>query len=286
MKKMFLFLSLIFALPAGADNYFIREPRLTGISKDEAATILELIRTAVEQNHQQIVEKEKDAKFTLRTKILKLGNAYVVTVDKFQDDKMVTDAQMKAEKFEEFDNVTSRLVRSVVTGVPLKADVRTNDVTENEAITGVRRRDTVNRWYFGMGPGQVTHVNSTRTLFNLGIGYFFEINPEWALKIIYDGTGGSDFSYLALGTNYYFSDHNTSPLVTAELGYGSASMDTSILGINSDAVSAFVVGAGAGYQFFRTSKVNLEILAHAAVLMGSNHLGTPFKYGLRVGIYW
>ena len=116
-----------------------------------------------------------------------------------------------------------RVVRSVVHEIPLNQDGTVQDVTENEAIKGTRRKDTVNRWYFGMGPGLVTHVNSTRTLFNFAIGYYFEIDPEWALKIVYEGTS-DNFDYLAIGANYYFDDHDSSPVITGELGYGTASM--------------------------------------------------------------
>lgn len=272
-------------LQASADTFFVRDLKASGLSKDDATTVIELVRTSVETARHQLVENEKDAKFVLHPKILKLGSSYIVTLSKTRDNKTVYGTQLKAERFEELDNVVNRVVRSVISEVALAESGTVADVTENEAIKGTRRRDTVNRWYIGMGPAFVTNVRSTRGLFNLGIGYFFEIDPEWALKIVYEGS--TRFNYLALGASHYFSQSGRTPLVTAELGYGSASIDTgSWFNREDETISNFVVGGGVGYQFFRTSKVNLEILLHGAVITGANHLGTPFKYGGRVGIYW
>jgi hypothetical protein len=284
--KILAILSLLVGFSAIADTYFIKKPhKVVGISKDETETIDELIATGLENQKQQVVENEASAKYVLNLKYIKLGKAVIINADKSQGGKDVYSTQMKAEKTEELDNVTSRITRSIVfDGRPDQQEATVKDVTENEAIQGTRRKDTVNRWYFGMGPTWVDKVNASRGVFNLAIGYYWEIDPMWALKIVYDGSAGN-FNYVALGTNYYFSDHKQSPLVTAELGWGGASTDDSVT-VKSESINGWVIGAGAGYQFFRTSKVNLEILAHAAVMTESNHLGNPAKYGIRVGIYW
>jgi hypothetical protein len=284
MKFVLPFLLLFGSAQVLADNYYVRELKSPGVAKDDVATITELIKNAVESTGNHVVDTENGAKYALRSKILKLGGAYILTVDKVRDSKTQFSTQLKAEHFEELDNVVSRVIRSVIKEVAIVDNGTVHDVTENEAIQGTRRKDTVNRWYIGMGPGTVSHVNSTRTLFDFSLGYFFEIDPEWALKIIYDGTG-SNFSYLALGTNYYFTDKRSSPMATMHLGYGSASIDTDSW-FHSDTISGFVVGGGVGYQFFRTSKVNLELLLSADVLTQANSLGTPAKFGFRVGIYW
>lgn len=284
-KWLFFLIAGFIGMSAYADSYFIKKPHKTvGLSKDESDTIDELISAALESQGQQLVDNESSANFSLHLKYIKLGKSVVINADKWQAGKLDYSTQMKAEKLEELDNVTSRIVRALIHDGGSAQEAKVSDVTENEAMRGTRRKDTVNRWYFGMGPAWVDKVNNTRSNFNFGLGYYFEIDPEWALKIVYDGTAAS-FNYLALGANYYFNDHKQSPIVTAELGYGTAWADdsTSFLG---ETTSGWVLGAGAGYQFFRTSKVNLEILAHVAVMTGSNHFGNPAKYGLRLGLYW
>jgi hypothetical protein len=283
MKNVLVTLCLLFGFSAAADTYFVRDSKLTGVSKEDAATIHELITADIDLLHQTVADSEKDAKYALQPRVMKLGNSFVLTIQKNSNGKSIFSSQMKADRFEELDNVVERVVRSVVQEVPIDKNGTVKDVTENEATKGQRRKDTVNRWYLGMGPAFATSVNSTQVLFNWSIGYFFEIDPEWALKILYDGT--SRFGNFNLGANYYFSEGRYTPLVTASLGYGFAVVNSNDV-LSSDPIGGFVAGAGFGYQFFRTSKVNLEILAHGEVIAATNHLGTPTQWGVRVGILW
>lgn len=278
---------LFTAVAAHADTFEVPEIQSPAVDAGQAATVSELIRANVAEIPNQSVVA-RNGQFQLRAKLLKLGNSYVVTLQKVQKDQVRFASQLKATTFDDMDNVVARLVRSVVTEKPVDKDATVKDVTTAESTQGIRRRETVNRWYFGMGPGGTINAGGSAANFNLAIGYYFEIDPSVAVKIVYDGTS-SRFNYLNLGANYYFSDKNYSPVVTGELGYGSASQarrNTNYLIDEFDKVNGFILGAGAGYQFFRTSKVNLEILAHFAVMMNNNDRGVPSKYGLRVGVYW
>lgn len=286
MSKSVIVLSVIFATTVYGATFNVQKAQMVGIDSEDSQTITELIKSSIKEDGKNEVVAS-GGNFTLTTKVMKLGSAYVVTMEKRHGDKAVFSTQMKAARFEEMDNVVNRLVHAVINEVAVNKDVTVKDVTETESITGVRRKETVNRWYIGLGPAAGMNTDGKGALFNLAFGYFFEIDPSWALKVAYDATGSS-MGYLALGANHYFSNRDRSPMVMAEAGYGvaySQRQPTSSYYI-TESVSGFVLGFGYGYQFFRTSKVNLEILAHAAFMMNNNDRGVPGKAGLRIGIYW
>lgn len=288
MKLQFyllVLLTLCLGVAAKADSYFVADTILAGVSKEDGSAITELVKSTLrDSNENKIADKPSDAKYILKPRLLKLGAAYVLTIEKIEDGKTKFSSQMKAEKIEEMDNVVGRLVRSVITEVPVKGDARVADVTDNESVKGLQRRETVKRFYIGLGPGGSGKTMSVGTQFNWALGYYWEINPIAAVKVFYDGTSDR-FNYLGLGGNYYFSDHDSSPLVTGELGYGSAYRRSVDLAI-SESTNGFVLGGGVGYQLFRTSKVNLELLVHAGLMLTTNSEGNPSKFGVRLGLYW
>ncbi len=281
--NFFLQLTLHFAV---ASTFTIGELKSVGTTTEESNTVQELMSSAVTgAGHHSVVGK--NGQFVLNPRLVKLGSAYIFTVEKYKNDESIFSSQMKAQRFDEIDNVVTRVVESAIDEVAVNKNGKVDSVTENEVTGSLRRRGTINRWYIGFGPAGGVNVGDQNTFFNFALGYFFEIDPHSAIKVFYDQTSDR-FGYVGLGANYYFSDRDQSPLITADLGYGGASIRNKDDNIFShvESVHGFAAGVGAGYQFFRTSKVNMEVLFHVASLLNSNRDGLPLKYGLRVGVYF
>ncbi len=288
MKNMLFLFFIIFTMWASADTVFVEPTKGTGLNTDEnLATVTELVKSSIrDQNKHQLVDDQKKAQLTLRSRLLRLGSSYVMTIEKYDGPNLKFSSQIKAKNFEEMDNVCARLVRAVIDEVTLKTDSRVDDVTENEQVAGTRRKDTVNRWNFGFGPARVYNLNENDTQMNWNLGYNWEVDPNFALKIFLDGTS-SRASQLGIGVNYYMNNRDISPVVYAGLGYGSTTIkdEGNFFGLG-ETKTGFAVGAGVGVQFFRTSRVNLELLLHASHHLTANRMGAPGVYGLRVSLYW
>lgn len=283
MKKILLStLFVCLSAVAFAESYMVQEATSMGVSKDDAAAATELIRSAVAESKNQLVTQ--GAKYTLKPKIMKLGNAYMMTLEKYEGGTLKYSSQMKSATIEEMDKVSRRLVRAVMDEVSAGNDARIQDVTETEAVANNKRKEALRRWYLGMGPSFASNVNNSNTIFGWSIAYAWEM-PSAALKLYLDGVG-ANFVHYGIGGHYYFSDRDGSPLVGAQLGYGNSLKTASGIGFSDEPVSGFSLGANVGYQFFRTSTVGLEISLYGAMLMAKNSLGNPTVYGLRVGLYF
>jgi hypothetical protein len=104
------------------------------------------------------------------------------------------------------------------------------------------------------------------------VSYAWEVRDQAAIKILADGAARMAFG--GIGGDYFFSDRDISPLLELDLGYGGA----------KDHSSGFALGGGAGYQFFRTSAVTLEVLLHYATIFEPAHENNPGIFGMRVGL--
>ena len=272
---------LLFSLSAFSDTYFVQETATGALSKEDASTTTELIRSTInETGSHQTVGNAASAQYVLEPKLLKLGNSYIMPLQKQKAGKVVFSSQLKAKSIDELDGIVARLVRAVIDEVPVKADVRVNDVTETEAVSGTRRKEAQKHWYFGFGPYGSNNLGDNGVLYDLDIAYAWDVN-SFSIKIFWDGafpgsnSGSNAFSDLGLGLNYFMKDTDMTPILEGDLGYGGA-----------NSTSGFVGGVGFGWEFFRTSSINFEILLRYAVLFNQTPIGTPSVYGLRIGLYF
>ncbi|CAM5999559.1 unnamed protein product [Sphagnum balticum] len=271
---------------ASASSYFVQDATTIGLSKDDAATATELIRAAVSENGSQVEESSSKAKFQLRPKLMKLGSAYLLKIDKLEGNKAIFSAQMKAESLEELDRVAKRVTRSVMDEVQASDTSQIEDITQEEMTKNNRRKQVLRRWSLGLGPSFVTNANNNGALFGYSIAFNWDQITS-ALKIYLDGASGN-FIHFGIGGNYYFTKDDITPVVMAQMGYGSSykNNDPNNPGSNSETTTGFVVGTGVGYQFFRTSSVTLELLLHGALMLNRNSLGNPAMVGFRTSLYF
>lgn len=277
--KHLLFLTLFFSTLSHANTYFIEEA--TGpVSKDDLATVTVLIKSVVtELGHTQ--SQIKDAKFILKPKLLKLGNAYILSIDKTEGGKLTYSSQLKSLKVEDLDEVAKRVARSVIKEVPIREDARVSDVTEVESKEGTRRREARQHLYVTFGPAGAINMESSGAYYSLGLGNLWDLG-RFGVKLFWEGAfasaGGNKgtFSDIGIGMNYYLTERDSTALVSADVGYAT---------VSPFGATGYALGAGAGYQIFRTASVNLEAMLHYTILLNSGAKGTPSVYTLRLGLY-
>lgn len=278
---------LLSGASARADSYYVEDPAITGGYQDEATAFYELIRVAVmRQGSNQVIEEPEKADYILRPKLLKLGSAFSVAIEKREDGRTVFASHHKANSIENLDEVTARLVRAVIDEVPLKDDVRVGDVTEEEVDKGVRRKGVVNRTYVGFGPSFVSdNIDpDAGVLLSLSFGYGWDLNTallKFFADFVFAGEAPASVGGGGLEGQYFFSDRSNTPFVGARAGYGYG-IPTS----DSPTGFGFIGGVTAGYSMFRAAKVNLEVALRLNVLTTQIDDSAPLTYGVGIGLYF
>lgn len=279
MKSLGLIaIALLVSTNSFASNFYVDQIVEPGTRTEDAASISELIKNDVSNlKGHGLSTKQEDADFLLKPKLIKLGKAYVLILEKQdQKKKVVFSSQMKANEIEEFNTVTTRLVRSVVFEEPIADGIKPGQVTLNESETNVRRKDTSKYWIIGFGPFGMTNSGASGTSYNFHLGYIWDMDSQVSLKLFYDNvsnTTASSISEFGLGGYYFLTENNSAVMVSADFGYGGQS-----------STNGFVFGVGPGVRFFRASKVNLEIQARYGLCLFQVGGATPSVFGLRIGL--
>ena len=153
----------------------------------------------------------------------------------------------------------------------------------------------VKQWIFGFGPTVLSNSGSDESGYYFNFGYNWQLHPQWSMQLAWDfatlESSEADFNLLSLGVNYYFKDSSSSPYFGIDFGYGSADADVcseQFLGAcyGDDTTSGCGASAKIGWQFFRTSTVNLGIEAKYSTLFESHSEGVPGRASLSISAYY
>jgi len=252
----------------------------------EGEAVHDLIEASVgEMNEYRVSTDPKEAKISLKIKVVKLGSALMVSVEKIENSQVKFATQLKAAQPEELDIVCRRIAKAVMTEKAPSSEDNVHEVTKAETASGTNRKDVVGRWIFGFGPTGIFNLNNSGTAeFGGIIGYGWELaEPSVMLKLFYDGTAG--FGSLGIGADYFFSQSSTSLFGGIDMGYGSAQVQGNPAPtITTTSVNGFSGGADFGFAFFRASRVNMELALRVATIFASTSYGLPGQYGLRLNI--
>lgn len=205
---------------------------------------------------------------------------------------------MKAANIEDMDTVSIRVVRSVLNEEAPSNSAKVTDVTKDEETRGTRRYKATRQWRIAFGPAWSNglSVNGGGTQWSLG--YIWGIDPDYDLKINWSyyvprstDEDNARFSEFALGMNYFFTQAKHSLFLTIELGYASAAAsenNNTVFNFSEDSASGWAVGLGLGYKFFRTSTVNLGLLASYQYLFDKTEKSdqTPRLSSLNIVVYY
>lgn len=182
--------------------------------------------------------------------------------------------QEECLKQNENDSTTSHHLR--VGNVPKEATQSMQDRVEAKSLT-----------YFGFGPGLMNNAGTGSAIgYSFLLGHSWEATPHGSVKMEATAQAqpkkGAYWLSAVLGGNFFFTDGDASPFITADIGLGAARSDS------LNAIGGFVAGAGAGIQLFRTSSVHMQLLAKYDHLFhnGSTNGSNPGRYGLSLALYF
>jgi hypothetical protein len=269
-------LLVLFASQAHADSVFVQPPLAEGEEAGLKASVYELVKAAVSnESGYSLASSAKEAEFTLRSRVLKLGNSYIMSVDKIKGEKVLFTSKMKASSAEDLDTVSARVVRSALNETRAEGNAQVDDVTEDEVTRGTRRQQATRQWKLGFGPAWGANLNTDKNGLLFNVGFVWGLDAHWDLDFGFKATGidntGTSAAYFTefmLGANYHLTKNKTAPFITFGVGRASAGVaqsDTFIF--TDDTANGWALRAGAGVKLFRTSTVNLGLEANHTILM-------------------
>lgn len=284
----FIWLSMLFfsATSLYASSFFVENAGGSYVSQADSTTTVQLIKASVGELGHDLADERTKADFILVPKLIPVGSAYVVSLEKWKGSRRLFTSKMKAARFEDMDEIAHRLVRAVIAEVSATKDVRVGDVTEEESRAGERRRPARNAKYFALGPSVFGNLGTPSLAVYLAGAYAFDVN-DIMIRIRAEGAfgGGSIFADFGLGASFFLSQRDVAPFIGLDFGYGFARMATTGT-IFGESVTGFVLAPLVGVQLLRTSAVNLELALRAAFLLNKNSAGNPMLFTLRVGLYF
>ncbi len=274
MKKLFLLLMFI-PYYSFAATYYVERIE-SKISEDIDTTITELIGVTInETGSHTTVSNSSEADFILKPKLLKLGNAYIITLDKIKNGKIVFSSKLKAESIETIDSIVSQLVLAVI-----KENAPLNEQQSKERQQKKRQSGTS----VSIGPALFSNLNTDSVAVNVSPALYWDVDIA-LIKLLADISTyhGSSLINFGIGGQYFILEKNISPFIGGDFGYGFAKMRNA-LSSEDDSARGFAVGGVAGVQFLRFKFVNLELSFRIASVLDKVERGYPVVYALRLGV--
>lgn len=278
MSRMLLVLGiLVVTQGARAAAVFVNRVQGVAVQSADVDAVEELVRNNVrEQLGHELVQSPSSADYVLQGKLVKIGEAYSLTLIKMKDAREVFRASLKSSMMSDMDVVVIRLVRAVDAEVSADADGGVKDVTYHEQHDRRRRKEVLSQLTFALGPSTTSNLGVEGSSILWNVGYNYELDFNWDMHLDADwlttNRSSEDDAYFAalnFGVNFYFSERSHSPYVEGHVGYGGAMVshgcEPSLTGcFSKDRASGWVIGAGFGYRFFRTSESNFAIVLRGA----------------------
>lgn len=176
------------------------------------------------------------------------------------------------------------LVASTFTSNSVFASDRVGDVPASDRGSMRSRVESLNTVYLGFGTGSFQNMGVSPSIYDLAIGYNWEVNPRAAIRVLGTSATGSDFKTSIvdglLGLNLFLNNQDSSPYVFGGLGFGFSGSAAS----SATTMGGFAGALGLGYQLFRTSSTHFDITAEYHTIFGNNTIGSPGDFVFRVGV--
>lgn len=296
MKTNFLLLFLTIFLTTNLFAQTVHVESVTGpdLSEGERFSIKELIEAEVSK-HDGYYTVKSDGKIMLSPSALKLGDTAFLKLKVSKTGEKVRSVKMKTNNFDDIDKVIDRLVTAALEDEEVDETANLKNISQSEANRYSVRYQATKQWIFGFGPTVLANSGSDDSGYYFNFGCNWQMHPQWSMQLGWDfatlESSDADFNLLSLGVNYYFKDASSSPYFGIDFGYGSADADVcteEFLGAcyGNDTTSGWGASAKIGWQFFRTSTVNLGIEAKYSTLFDSHSQGTPGRASLSISAYY
>lgn len=279
-----LVISLIFSIQAYADSFYIKDTESSIADKDLTGSVKSLVQSSVSDggNH-QVTDQPKSADFALEPKLLKLGNSYILIVDKRKNGTLVFSQQLKATSADDLDLVTKKVTRAVLNNQSVQDDQRVSEVTGHEEKAGSRRRETHQQMQFAMGPAGGSNLGKDASYFDLWLSLLFNLDQTAIRGFLQSTTADKAGSFgVGIGMLYFLNDRSIAPYLGGSFAYGSMTRNRDG---NEDRITGFQPGIEGGYQFFRDAKTSVDIGVWTKTIFAEYEDGKrPLLYGFRVGL--
>ncbi len=295
MKTTLSILSLLLCFNASADTFYVTPVKGDAILDSDKTAVQELIRSSIPKGKHSAVDNSKQADWVLNGNLLKLGDSYILTLEKKSNKgKPSFSEKMKSTTMSNMDTVAQRLTTAVIDERTLEQTADVTNITENEKTQHTNRIEVTRQWILGIGPSWTSNLNSEGTGgFTLLIGYEWGLDPDFSIDLSYIGSAGrggdeSNFSDFSLGGTYYFSRTKFSPFVTARMGYGSSDINDgcSIFCSSVNESSGWSGSVAAGYKFFRTSSVNVSSYLRYSYIFDKGQLGNASMTSWMIAVHF
>lgn len=291
---MFLLFNPLFLNLATAQTVQVNQVVAPDLTQGEKFSIRELIEAEI-SNHDGYYPVKEAGKIILTPSALKLGSTNFLKLQITGEELKTRSVKMKTTDFQDIDRVINRLVTAALNEEEVDAAASLENITQSESNKYSVRYKATRQWIFGFGPTILSNSGTDESGYYFNLGYNWQLDPQWSMQLTYDFANikesEADFSLLALGVNYYFTGSSASPYFGLDFGYGSADADycnETLFGacLGNDTVSGWGASAKLGYQFFRTSSVNLGLEAKYSTLFEKHSEGTPGRFTLSISAYY
>lgn len=274
-----LFLGGLFSLQAWAGSVYVGSIKGISVPDSDVNAVEELVRSSIAGDlKHKIVDAAGTADYSVSGKLVKLGEAYSLTLVKTKGSDEVFRATLKSSMMSDMDVVVRRLVRAIDDEVSVEKSATVKDVTYDEENNQRRRKEVLSQGVFAIGPASTSNLNVSGQTTLWHFGYNYEIDYDWDMHVGLDwltthrrSENDAYYAGLNFGVNHYFSQGTFSPFIEGNLGYGMAVASTgcetnSLLCSSKDKASGWLGGLGIGIRFFRTSKTNFAFILRGSYL--------------------
>lgn len=287
--QKFILFGLLISSFGLADSVYVEKLTNTpeGINAD---SIYQLLQEAAQSQGFKVMDSAKQADHTVRVKIIKLGESYVVLGQKLKGDLVVHSTRLKAVQIEEMDEVTTRIFRALARNVAAVDDAQPGDITQDESSRGTLRKMNRNGSVVGAGFSVLTHLGVK------DLGWYFYAGRAWAAGPIHLGyrfNFGLDsikpndisstrnwawFGDVGLSVSSYLNNSDTSPFVMGEFGYAMARH----AGLQSTS-GGMLTALGGGIGIFRTYDVHIQLGVRFSAIFQTVFPETPYTSAFMIG---
>lgn len=291
-----------------AADFFIRETIAeSGVAPEDARAATALVRNAVASRAaDQAVEAEAQGAYVLQPHLIRLGDSWILTVEKVRGQEILFAAQSKINRIDQLDGAARSTVFAAIdepspksiqagqvvpyqvtpaypstqaahpTVVPLPGTIQGTSQVMPQPTTGASVGRTINvlpagrkvsYWTIGMGPSVGQRLKTDNVMYDIAAGHIWDVNPRASVKLMGEG------AFTSGNETGHFVNFSTGvnyffPTMTVDT---SPYLTTDIgYGFARDAQSnvaeGFSWGLGIGYQFFRATETTLDLLLRYATI--------------------
>ncbi len=317
-------LALVVALTipkiAIAADFFVRDaiPE-NGVAIEDARATTNLVKNAVvARSTDRVLQIETPDAYILQPHLMKLGDSWILTVEKLRGSETLFAAQSKTTRLDQLDSAARSATfaaidepsprTQVATGAavpyqvppiqnqpPIQVQPAVNQpapyanqggTTAGRTIDVLPANRKVSYWSIGVGPFFPHRLQNNTVMYDIAAGHAWDINPRAGVKVTAEGNFSSGaqtgtFLNFSTGANYYVRTlgYDTAPYFTGDMGYGFARS------AEQQTAEGFSLGVGAGFEFFRTTETTLDLLFRYNIILNTiAGEGYPSVLGARLAV--